>query len=154
MHQPILVFHPNGTLTVDNGETTITYRYADFSERFLARLIDIFIVLIPGSILPILGPWLYFAIMQSTSDSATVGQRAMNIKLLSDDGLPVSFAQATGRHFANWLSAFILCIGYFMFFFSDRKQCLHDLLGGTYVVRQVSITSSTSGIDQIGIPNH
>lgn len=150
MNQPIVLCHPNGTVTIDNGESTIIYQYADFGKRFIARIIDVVIVFIPSSVLPFIAPWLYFSLMQSNGDCATVGQKAMNIRVISADGLPVSFGQATGRHFANYLSVFTFFIGYFMYFFSDRKQCLHDLLSGTYVVKQISITSSNSGIDQIG----
>jgi uncharacterized RDD family membrane protein YckC len=50
-------------------------------------------------------------------------------------GNRISFERATGRHFAKILSAMILCIGYLMVAFTERKQGLHDLLAGTLVRR-------------------
>lgn len=49
-------------------------------------------------------------------------------------GRPVSFGKATGRFFGNYLCVLTIFIGYFMFFFNDKQQCLHDYLAGTYVV--------------------
>ncbi len=51
------------------------------------------------------------------------------------NGNRISFERATGRHFAKWLSAMILGIGYIMVGFTERKQGLHDLLAGTLVRR-------------------
>ena len=47
----------------------------------------------------------------------------------------VSFARASGRHFAKYLSAFLFFIGYVIAAFTNRHQALHDMLAGT-VVRQ------------------
>jgi uncharacterized RDD family membrane protein YckC len=47
----------------------------------------------------------------------------------------LSFGQATGRYFATFLSALILCIGFIMAGIRSDKRALHDLLAGTRVVR-------------------
>ncbi|MGB6632949.1 MAG: RDD family protein [Terriglobales bacterium] len=87
-----------------------------------------FIVLVFGS-------WLYEAFMESSSYQATLGKMIFGLKVTDLNGNRISFERATGRHFAKWLSAMILCIGYIMVGFTERKQGLHDLLAGTLVRR-------------------
>ncbi len=81
------------------------------------------------------GSWLYEALMESSSYQATVGKMIFGMKVTDLYGNRISFGRATGRHFAKWLSAMILGIGYIMVGFSERKQGLHDLLAGTLVRR-------------------
>lgn len=83
----------------------------------------------------IFGSWLYEAFMESSSYQATLGKMIFGMKVTDLNGNRISFGQATGRHFAKWLSGMILGIGYIMVGFSDRKQGLHDLLAGTLVLR-------------------
>ncbi|WP_081498635.1 RDD family protein [Myroides injenensis] len=131
----------NGTLEFLDETTNeiITYRYANFGERFLAFILDFLILLIPSIIFAgIIANWLYFALTQSGKKQQSVGQSALSIQLLSIDGDKVTFGQATGRYFARFLSALIFMIGYLMFFFTDRKQCLHDMIANTLVVREIS----------------
>ncbi len=79
--------------------------------------------------------WLYEALMESSSYQATLGKLIFGMKVTDLNGNRISFERATGRHFAKWLSAMILCIGYIMVGFTERKQGLHDLLAGTLVRR-------------------
>ena len=81
----------------------------------------------------ILLSWLYFAILESSSSQATPGKMALGIKVTDMNGDRISFARATGRHFAKWLSS-ILLIGYIMIALTAKKQGLHDLLASTLVV--------------------
>src|SRR2546428_774442 len=66
---------------------------------------------------------------------ATVGKMVFGLKVTNLEGHRISFARATGRHFAKLISAMILLIGYIMAGFSERKQALHDMIAGTLVVR-------------------
>jgi len=86
-------------------------------------------------ILLVFGSWLYEAFMESSSYQATLGKMIFGMKVTDLHGNRISFARATGRHFARWLSALILFIGYIMVGFTERKQGLHDLLAGTLVQR-------------------
>ncbi len=86
-------------------------------------------------ILLIFGSWLYEAFMESSSYQATLGKMIFGMKVTDLNGNRISFANATGRHFAKWLSGMILGIGYIMVGFTERKQGLHDLLAGTLVRR-------------------
>lgn len=127
----------NNYVTVTTDTERIHYQYADFGERFVARLLDSFIAIFPNMFFPILGGWLYFALMQSSDQQATVGQNVMKIRVLDCAGDKVTFGQASGRYFAAILSAMTMLIGYFMFFWTDKKQTLHDNLAETIVVKEI-----------------
>ncbi|MCH5598534.1 RDD family protein [Niabella ginsengisoli] len=79
--------------------------------------------------------WLYFALQESSAAQATLGKRALSLKVTGMSGERISFLNATGRHFAKYLSAIILLIGYLMMLWDDKKQTLHDKLAGTLVVK-------------------
>jgi len=84
-------------------------------------------------VLIIFGSWLYEAFMLSSPYQATLGKMIFGMKVTDLSGNRISFGRATGRHFAKWLSGIILCIGYIMVGFTERKQGLHDMLAGTLV---------------------
>jgi len=79
--------------------------------------------------------WLYEALMLSSSYQATLGKMIFGMKVTDLSGSRLSFAHATGRHFAKWISSLILGIGYIMVGFTERKQGLHDMIAGTLVRR-------------------
>jgi len=81
----------------------------------------------------IFGSWLYEAFMLSSPYQATLGKMIFGMKVTDLYGNRISFARATGRHFAKWLSGMILGIGFIMVGFTERKQGLHDMLAGTLV---------------------
>jgi uncharacterized RDD family membrane protein YckC len=87
------------------------------------------------SVFGFLVAWLYYALLQSSSWQATVGQRAVGVRVTDLDGNRISFARASGREFASILSGLIFGIGYLMIIWTERKQALHDMLANTLVVR-------------------
>ncbi|MGN0924153.1 MAG: hypothetical protein ACI4PN_08150, partial [Ectopseudomonas mendocina] len=52
----------------------------------------------------------------------------------------ISIARGIGRYFAAILSGLILCIGFVMAAFTERKQGLHDMLCDTLVVDKWAFT--------------
>ena len=127
------------TITIKNAEEIVTYELASFGPRLAARILDSVIIFIPNSIIPIIPAWLYWSLQQSGNDQATVGQKAFKIKVIDINGGKVGFGQATGRFFGNFLNILTFFIGYFMFFFTDKNQCLHDLVANCVVVNEVEI---------------
>lgn len=91
--------------------------------------------MIVGAALGFSGSWLYESWMESSSRQATLGKMIFNMKVTDLNGNRISFARASGRHFAKYLSGLILGIGYIMAGFTDRKQALHDMIAGTLVRR-------------------
>jgi uncharacterized RDD family membrane protein YckC len=74
--------------------------------------------------------------MISSEWQATVGKRAMSIVVTGIDGGRISFGRATGRHFAKYVSAFIIGIGFIMAAFTAKKQALHDMMAETLVINR------------------
>ncbi|MGM0554334.1 MAG: RDD family protein [Pseudomonadota bacterium] len=80
--------------------------------------------------------WLYWAGMHSSRYRATVGKMALGLRVVDYYGERISFLRATGRHFAEFLSALAFGIGYLLVVFTRRRQALHDLMAETLVVRK------------------
>jgi uncharacterized RDD family membrane protein YckC len=125
--------------------------YAGFWRRFAALLIDsllvgavaffIGIVLgivvgasgrdeIPGGwsalvdIATVIGWFLYFALMESSSLQATVGKIALGIQVTDLEGNRLTFGRALGRNLAKIISVLTLFIGFVIAAFTERKQAL------------------------------
>ncbi len=83
----------------------------------------------------LIAPWLYFAVLESSSWQGTLGKKALGMIVTDLDGNRISFGRATGRYFAKILSALIMMIGFIMVAFTARKQGLHDMIAGTLVYK-------------------
>ena len=80
--------------------------------------------------------WLYFALMESSAKQGTLGKMALSIIVTDENGNRISFGRATGRYFGKIISGAILCIGYIMAGFTEKKQALHDMIAGCLVVNK------------------
>ena len=95
---------------------------ADFSEFAVDYIFSI--------LLSIILVWIYKAVMESSLKQATLGKMALGIVVTDLSGNRVSFGKASGRHFGEILSGFILGIGFLMIGFTAKKQGLHDIMAG------------------------
>ena len=59
-----------------------------------------------------------------SAHGATPGKMALGLRVIRTDGGPISPMLALGRHFAMWISAFILMIGYIMAGVRPREASL------------------------------
>lgn len=87
-------------------------------------------------ILSIVGSWLYFALLESSSRQATLGKQAVGAIVTDENGQRISFGRATGRFFAKVLSQLSLGVGWLMAAFTKQKRGLHDFVAGTLVVNR------------------
>lgn len=87
-----------------------------------------------GRLLIIATYWLYFALLESSPWQATLGKRAVGLRVVDMAGQRIGFWRATGRHFGKILSTLTLFIGYMLAGWTSRKQALHDLVAGCCVV--------------------
>lgn len=135
--------------------------YAGFWLRFAAYIIDYLVLFVPsfiigfilgitvaasggprqianmlGNILGFLIGWIYYATMESSQWQATVGKRAVGIKVTDLNGERIPFGKASGRFFGKIISGLILGIGFFMIGFTEKKQGLHDMMAGCLVVKK------------------
>ncbi|MBS0421601.1 MAG: RDD family protein [Proteobacteria bacterium] len=124
--------------------------YAGFWKRSGAFVIDYIIVMIVmqvprlalgpkgglmALVLPVVG-CLYYALMESSSLQATLGKKALDLKVTDLNGERIGLGRALGRLFGHILSYLILGIGFAMAVFTERRQTLHDKIAGTLVVRR------------------
>jgi uncharacterized RDD family membrane protein YckC len=139
--QPAPVASAGTSSVVDTGG------YASFGTRLLAWVIDLVVIIVgsgligavtfgAGTLLIFVGPWLYEAFMLSSEWQATLGKRVMSVVVTGIDGKRISFARATARHFAKYISAVLLCFGFIMAAFTAKKQALHDMIAETLVVQR------------------
>ena len=108
---------------------------ASFTMAIVTGHNAVFPAMTVGLIIQILVNWLYFALMESSARGATLGKMAVGLKVVTGEGRRLTFANATGRFLAKILSAAILCIGFLMVAFTDRKRGLHDMIASTLVVK-------------------
>lgn len=80
--------------------------------------------------------WLYFAGMQSSKQQATLGKMALGLKVVDSEGQRLSFGKASLRYIGKFVSSLVLLIGYIIAAFNPKKQALHDMIAGTYVIKK------------------
>ncbi|WHZ07448.1 MAG: Serine/threonine protein kinase [Cytophagales bacterium] len=106
----------------------------------------------PSSVLPIVGTiiafagismlistviWvLYYTLMESSKYQATVGKLALGLIVTDESGNKLDFAKALIRNLCKIISSMIMCIGYIMAGFTEKKQGLHDIIAKTLVVKK------------------
>ncbi|MFS0782490.1 RDD family protein [Bacillus sp. 1P06AnD] len=78
---------------------------------------------------------LYYSILQSSKWQATVGKKLFNNKVTSVNGERISFLTAVIRHISMIFLSSLMFIGYIMYFFTKKKQTLHDKIAKTVVVK-------------------
>ncbi len=113
-------------MLISSSESTLE-TISEFTEGGRYEFVTNIIAIIIG--------WLYFALLESSSWQATIGKRACGLKVADYEGNRISFARATGRYFASYISGIILLAGYIMAGFTEKKQALHDMIAQTLVIR-------------------
>lgn len=146
--------------------------YSGFWKRFAAVIIDAFALAVPGFILGmIIGlsfasrfndemsaslgadlmgrlvgiglAWLYYSLMESSAWQATLGKMALGIVVVDASGDRLTWGRASGRYFGKIISAIPMGIGFLLAGFTQKKQALHDMMAGTFVVNKRAQTQET-----------
>lgn len=86
------------------------------------------ILLIPG--------WLYYGLTESSEKQATLGKMICGLVVTNAEGKRLSFSHASARFFGMILSSCVFGFGFIMCIWTERKQCLHDLIAGCFVLRK------------------
>jgi len=122
--------------------------YAGFGRRLAAVLVDGLIVGAAGGLLGLLAPdsggvqalvvlgsVLYYVLFIGVRGQ-TPGKMALGIKVVGPDGGPPGAVRAFVREVVGkFLSSLILCLGYLWMLWDEKRQCWHDKLADTVVVR-------------------
>ena len=88
-----------------------------------------------GGMIGFLVGWLWFTIPESSKWQATVGKKMLGLKVTDENGERIGFGRANARYWSKIISFLVLCVGYLMVAFTERKQGLHDKIAGTLVVK-------------------
>ncbi|GAB3791289.1 RDD family protein [Dyella agri] len=83
---------------------------------------------------------LYYSLQESSAHQATLGKRALGIKVTDLSGQRISWKHAVGRWFAAALSYLTMYIGFLMAAFTERRQALHDMVASTLVTDRWAFT--------------
>jgi uncharacterized RDD family membrane protein YckC len=140
--------------------------YAGFWLRAVAFLIDYVALLIPssaiffgflffislsiereslGSALLLLLGWavfdvlarcFYFVLLEASPLQATIGKKAIGLRVCDMQGHRITLGRSLGRNLAKCLSILSVGIGFVMCGFTDKKQALHDMIASCLVVRR------------------
>ncbi|HXH61847.1 MAG TPA: RDD family protein [Fimbriimonadaceae bacterium] len=142
-------------------KVAVSFPIASIGSRLVAQLVDIVILvasttgiaMLVGLILSLISfelatgmeiflisAWmfLYFIVFEWLWNGRTPGKAAMNIKVVSHDGTPVTLRGAVYRNFmriADFLPTFYFA-GFVACFMNERSQRLGDLVAGTLVIHE------------------
>ena len=90
----------------------------------------------------LVGTWLYWSLLESSSWQATLGKKALGLYVTDLTGARLSFGRASGRFFAGRGIAYIPSIGGLYFLIdcimagvTEKKQAVHDMIAGCLVQR-------------------
>lgn len=81
--------------------------------------------------------YFYVAFLHASPWQATLGKKLLGLKVTDGNGDRISLGRSTVRFVAGFLSALIFCVGYMTAAWTKKKQCLHDMIAGTVVMRRV-----------------
>ena len=96
---------------------------------------DEWISLLFGAVIGIAACCVYHAWTESSASQATLGTRALGIKVTDLCGHRISFKRALGRCTAKIVSLLILSIGFILAARTEKRQSLHDVIAGTLVMK-------------------
>lgn len=77
---------------------------------------------------------IYSVVFMTSSLQGTLGQKAVGIKIVKDNGEKIGYGSAIGRNLMSILSSIFIKIGYIMAAVRKDKKTLHDLVAGTLVI--------------------
>jgi len=150
-----------GSMPSVAGPPGAELEYAGFWRRLAAFVLDVaavlligfvFAIIIPILLAPLVGlpsdlqiviaialfwaivPWLYWAVMESSSRQATLGKSYLDIIVTDSNGQRISFVRASARYWAKVPSALLLLAGFIMAGFTSKKQALHDVITGSLLL--------------------
>ncbi len=133
-----------------NEDVGMTYTPADFGNRFIAYVIDGFIIGIVGGLvvaasgrgesfaLSTLVGFFYYWYFWTQRDGQTPGKSAMNIRVIKTSGAPMTTSDVVLRFVGYWVSGLLFGLGFLWALWDSESQAWHDKIAGTYVVQTES----------------
>ena len=122
--------------------TVGNYTLASVGNRFIALVIDYFILLIIFAILREAGGIISFIVgagynwyFLTRNNGQTLGKQMMNVRVIKVDGSPLTDADAIIRYVGYYINTAVLFLGWIWAFFDENNQGWHDKIAQTYVVQ-------------------
>ena len=129
--------------------------YGGFWIRVVAYLIDMAPMLVLAGVafalsifvdptagllvnLLVLPYWFFVALFLPATKGTSLGKKLMGLAIVTDSTRPgqgLGWGKAFLRLLGYFVSSLAFSIGYLLVAFTSKKQGLHDLIAGTYVVR-------------------
>ena len=101
-----------------------------------------------GAAMPIWAHWLvpllYLGILPATPMQATIGKRMVDLRICDRSGKRIGLARSLLRLAAFVPSIGLAGAGFIIAAFTPRRQALHDLVAGTFVVSRAATTEQVS----------
>jgi len=124
-------------------------KYGGFWIRLVAALLDGVIFGVPLAIISVLSTLagvatLYYVVYLGViiltiyldgTKGGTPGKLILGLKIVNEKGDVIGIPSAILRYIGKIVSGLILCIGYIMIAFTDKKRGLHDMIANTYVIK-------------------
>ncbi len=119
--------------------------YAGFWRRFAALILDAIFVwvicmllIIPWFITPlcIIIGGVYRVVFETSPLRATPGKALMKMAVVKTNGSALTVQDSIIRMAVSFLSSALLCAGYLMALFTEKKQTLHDFVSDTVVINE------------------
>ena len=78
-------------------------------------------------------PWLYYALLESSKNQATLGKMTARAVVTDLHGNRITFARASLRHFSKIISILTFCSGFFAIIYTRHSQGFHDIIAACLV---------------------
>lgn len=122
-------------------------KYSSFKRRLGAYLLDSLVTAIPfNTVSSIIGLdmltynglylllWTAYIVWMNGKYGATIGKMILNMKIVKENGKPLTYSDAFVREIASYLSVTIFGIGCFVVIWDKKKQSWHDKIAKTVVI--------------------
>lgn len=156
--QPDQAAQPASAVQPAQPQQGSTHVYASFGQRLIAAIIDGFIVFAVQFVLTLPFPKAASGIQSNTGamvaqlvgtlfaliyyvyfiykEGATPGKKMMKIRVIREDGQPITVVTAILREVVGkFVSGIVIFLGYLWVLWDKKKQAWHDMIAGTVVVK-------------------
>lgn len=84
----------------------------------------------------VVGWFFYHAGFESTKAQGSIGKIICRLIVVDGNGQRLNFITALGRNLSKIISSFLCGLGFFAMLWSPLKQCWHDQMAKTFVIRK------------------
>lgn len=130
----LLLFIPFGGIFAFLGFNEGRFDAGDFTDEQAAALALTGISFVGIILLAIVAPIIYDALMTASPRQATLGKSIMRIKVVKENGEPLSLGDAFIRSLVKYVTGQFCFLLLLVCLFNKEEQGLHDLAARTLVI--------------------